>query len=78
MLQVKPPTTLKGSLNLQNFNLNLSGYQNESQRLNFSNSLLIHLILDSVKYWTQIDDNQETRWEIESLLMLENFKELTK
>lgn len=78
MLPGQPPTTPRGSLNLQNARLNLTGYRNESQRLNFPNSSLIHSILDSAIYWTQIDDNQETRREIESLLVLDNFKELTK
>lgn len=52
-----PPTTPRGSLNLMNTRLNLTGYTRESARLNFPNASQIHAILDSAIYWTQIDHN---------------------
>lgn len=70
-------TTPRGSLNVQHAKLNLTGYRRESERLNFPMASL-HSILDSALFWTQTDFNQETRREIEALLIQDNFKELTK
>ena len=77
-LSGNPPTTPRGSINISNSRLNLTGFRRESERLNFPNHFSIHSILDSANYWASIDHNQETRREIESLLIQDNFTELKK
>ena len=45
-------TTPRGSLNIANTKLNLTGYRKESERLNFPSAHNIHSILDSAVFWT--------------------------
>jgi hypothetical protein len=47
-------------------------------KLNFPQSDDFKAILDSAIYWTQIDFNEESKKEVEGLLVADDIKQLTK